>query len=214
MENKKRFGIITGVVTLVVAIVGATIAFATYNASLVIKGSGTVKGAKWSIIFDNLVTTNNTGNSAGQTPTARQVTAPTIEQTDKQEISTFAVELRTPGDYITYTFDIVNDGDFPAKIANSYSAPTKSCAPATGSTISQEAATAICNKISITLKYTDSGTDLAAAQTLPKYVSNSTDNVKNVTLKIQYAADVTTSQLPTDDVKITINDITIPFVQD
>lgn len=202
MEKKKGLGIVTAAIALVISVVGTTVAFAAYNASLTIKGSGTAKATRWSIIFKNLGNAQ-TGNDGGVTSTAREVTAPSI--VGDTSIETYSVELKTPGDYVTYNFKIKNAGDFPAKIDSGFAMPTPSCTK--GASGVDADATNVCGNLTYTLKYVTGGANVAVNDTF------AAGEEKEVQLKIYYSKNVTTAQLPTDDVAIGNLNITIPFVQ-
>lgn len=202
MDKKKSLGIVTAAIALVVSIVGTTVAFAAYNASLTIKGSGTAKATRWSIIFKDLGSAQ-TGNDAGVTSTASEKTAPSI--VGNTSIETYSVELKTPGDYVTYNFKIKNDGDFPAKIDTGFAMPTPSCTK--GASGVDADATNVCSNLTYTLKYVTGGANVAVNDTF------AAGEEKEVQLKIYYSKNATTAQLPTDDVAIGNLNITIPFVQ-
>lgn len=202
MEKKIGLGIITGAIALVVAIVGTTVAFAAYNESLTIKGSGTAKATRWSIIFKDLGNVQ-TGNNGGVTSTAREVTAPSI--VGDTSIETYSVELKTPGDYVTYNFKIKNAGDFPAKIDSGFTMPTPTCIQ--GANGKADDATNVCGNLTYSLKYVIGGADVSVNDTF------AVGEEKEVQLKIYYNKNATTAQLPTDDVAIGNLNITIPFVQ-
>ena len=202
MDKKKSLGIVTAAIALVVSIVGTTVAFAAYNASLTIKGSGTAKATRSSIIFKDLGSAQ-TGNDAGVTSTASEKTAPSI--VGNTSIETYSVELKTPGDYVTYNFKIKNDGDFPAKIDTGFAMPTPSCTK--GASGVDADATNVCSNLTYTLKYVTGGANVAVNDTF------AAGEEKEVQLKIYYSKNATTAQLPTDDVAIGNLNITIPFVQ-
>lgn len=205
MDKKKSLGIVTGVIALVVSVAAVTLAYAAYDASLTIKGSGTAKATKWSIIFKDLGEAQ-TGNDGGVTSTASEKTTPNI--VGNTSIETYSVELKTPGDYVTYNFKIKNDGDFPAKIDTGFTMPTPTCTK--GASGVDADATNVCSNLTYTLKYVTNGVvgdDVSVNDTF------AAGEEKEVQLKIYYNKNATSAQLPTDDVAIGNLNITIPFVQ-
>ena len=64
--------------------------------------------------------------------------------TNKTEIASFAATLNKPGDNIVYTFDIVNKGDFDARLKNLVTSIPK-CSKQTS----------LCDKILFDFKYTN-----------------------------------------------------------
>lgn len=204
MDKKKNLGVIGTVVAVIVAVIGVSMVWASYSSNLYVKGSGSVKGAKWSVIFSNLSTVQ-TGNDGGVTSTAREITAPNI--VGDNSIETYSVELKTPGDYVIYKFKIKNNGDFPAKIDTGFALPTPSCAPATGSSATAQEATNVCSNLTYTLTYVTGGAAVASGDTF------ALNEEKEVELKLYYNKNATEAQLPSDDVAVTNLNITIPFVQ-
>ena len=102
-SNRTFFGILA----VIVSVVTAAIAYAGFTQTLNITGSGKVVSSKWDIHFENL-------SNASLNGSARVVTAPTI--TSATTIGTYSVQLLGPGDSVSYTFDVVNDGNFNARL--------------------------------------------------------------------------------------------------
>ncbi len=202
MNKRKILGIGTVVTALVLSVVAVTVAFAAYNSELEINGSATLKQSDWSIVFIDLQDAQ-VGNDNGLVSTAKEVVAPAISGTTA--IKTYNVELRQPGDYISYNFKIKNAGDFPAKIDSSFAMPTPTCTK--GASGVDADATNVCNNLEYTLKYVSDNSVVKAGDTLDA------GEAKEVQLKIYYKKTVTEEQLPTDDVAISNLNIVIPFIQ-
>lgn len=202
MDKRNILGIGTVAVAFVLSIVAVTVAFASYTSSISIKGSGTAKGAHWSVVFSDLQNAV-TGNDNNVASTAKEVTKPSIS--GQTSIETYKVELQTPGDFVSYNFKIKNSGDFPAKIDSSFTMPTPTCTKGTSGV--EEDATNVCNNLEYTLKYVSDNTDVKAGDTFAN------GEAKEVQLKIYYKKTATEEQLPSDDVTIGNLDIVIPFIQ-
>lgn len=102
-------------VTLVVAIVGLTVAFAMLSSNLNISGSAYVDPVKWGIYFDELsdgVTYNKATLDAN---TKAEIM--TDSNGAKTKIGNMKVNLSIPGDKVVYTVDLVNEGTIPVEIA-------------------------------------------------------------------------------------------------
>ncbi len=108
MEKERRTKALV-VVVLLIVIAGLTVAFAALSSSLNIKGTAYLDAAKWGIKFENLSEPESVG-TATTTGTAK------IEETKSAEITGINVGLSTPGDKVTYTVDLVNEGTINAKI--------------------------------------------------------------------------------------------------
>ena len=110
MEKERRTKALV-IVVLLIVIAGLTIAFAALSATLNIKGTAYLDAAKWGIKFKNLSEPVKFG-TATTTGTAK------VEETKSAEITGINVGLSTPGDKVTYTVDLVNEGTINAKIDN------------------------------------------------------------------------------------------------
>ena len=176
--------------------VSLSVGFASFSTSLTIDGTGSVKSSSWKVKFENLLPVVKTG-------TASEVTAPTINTNDTN-IGDYSVTLTTPGDTITYTFDITNDGTFDAEIT-SITVPTPTC---TGTSANATAdGTNVCGNVEYTLTY-DNGTALAVGDKLTAGQS------KTAKLKLTYKSTATVEQLPSNDVAISNLGITVVYSQD
>ena len=127
--------------------------------------------------------------------TANVVTPATISP--KTKIGDYYVELASPGDSVTYTFDVVNDGDFDAVLTTlTKSAPTCS------------GGAALCNYLSYTLKYTSNNRDVAENDKLL------VGQTKNMTLKLTLEPNMPASALPSTEVSVSNLGITLLYSQD
>ena len=108
MEKERRTKALV-VVVLLIVVAGLTIAFAALSTTLNINGTAYLDAAKWGIRFENLSEPVKLGTAA-VTGTAE------IEETKSAEITGINVSLSTPGDKVTYTVDLANEGTINAKI--------------------------------------------------------------------------------------------------
>ena len=159
-------------IALVAFLLCGTIAFASFTQQLDIQGKATVNKSSWSIKFANLQSVVKTG-------TATEVTAPTINTNDTK-ISEYDVTLTTPGDSVSYTFDVVNEGTFNAKIS-SITIPTPLCT-GNGTTATTDENN-VCDNLTYTLTYAN-GTPVAVDDTL------NAGETKSLKLTLTYSASV------------------------
>ena len=145
-DDKKLNGRYRKVLTvlLIIGIISMTIVYANFTRRLKIVSTSSVNATNWDIHFENLVKVKNT---------AKVVSEPSISD-EKTIISGLNVELTKPGDYVTYTFDIVNAGDIDAKLYN-YVHSTPTC----------EKYQSVCDNIKYIIKYTD-GNDIKVSDQL------------------------------------------------
>lgn len=195
MEKDRKTKVLA-VIAIIIAVVSLTIGFAAFSTTLSIDGTGDVKSSSWKVRFENLQPVQRVG-------TAVETTAPTINTNDTT-ISNFDVSFTTPGDSVSYTFDIANKGTFDAEIT-SINIPTPTC-QGTG-TNAEEDATNVCDNLEYKLTYTDGGAALAQADTLNK------GETKNVTLTLTYKDTIGATELPQDNVDINNLGISIVYSQ-
>ena len=100
--NKKKQRTLA-IFALAIALVATTVAYAALSTTLQVSGSVTKKGGTWSINIENISSVTTTG-------TGKMTTAPTSSGTTLS----FAAELAKPGDSVSFTFDIVNNGSVDA----------------------------------------------------------------------------------------------------
>ena len=191
--NKDR-ELVFGVLALLVGIIVISISYAAFTQSLNINGTGNVQATNWSVHFANL-------SNAVTNGTAVERTAPTIK-TGRTDIGDYAVDFYTPGDSITYTFDVVNDGDYDAKI----SVLTKGTPTCNGTDPTSN--TNVCANLEYTLKYTSGGSNVAVNDTLRK------NETKNMTLVLRYKSTIGQNELPTAEVTVSNLGITLQYAQD
>lgn len=173
---------------LILGVVSMTIAYANFTRRLIIVNNAKVNATNWDIHFENLVQVPNSNSNA-----AKVISSPVI-QNSKTVISGLEVELVKPGDYVTYTFDIVNKGDIDAKLSY-FNVSTPVC----------ENNHIICNSISYTLKYTD-GSQIKPSDELK------VDQRRNVTMTIKLDNSVT--QMPSTSVNISNLEAVFDYVQE
>lgn len=184
MKERTKTGLI---LVLIVGIISMTVAYANFSSRLLIKSSTKVNASNWSVHFANLKQVENSSDNTAK------VKSPAVISDSSTIISGLSMTLNKPGDSVTYTFDIVNDGDINAKIS-SYVLGTPVC----------ESMPSFCNNIEYTLKYTD-GTEIRVGDTL------NVGESRNVTMKISLSNDV--SQMPTSSLIISNLNAYFDYVQ-
>lgn len=175
MEKDRGFKIIA-IAALLFSVVGLSIAYAGFTSTLTVEGTATAASA-WKIKWINL----DSGTATGYASVADKTLA---IQSGDQSISGFMGTVKAPGDTITYTWKVRNDGDINATLAG-VTLGSLSCAPATGSSATQAEATALCGKLSVSFTYDGTAvTSGTTGLTLP--LDSKTE--KPVTMVLTYAA--------------------------
>lgn len=197
MEKDRGFKIIA-IAALLLSVIGLSIAYAGYTATLTVEGTATVSSA-WKVIWKDLSAGTATGYASVEGKTLA------IDSTSKQSISGFIGTLKAPGDTITYTWKAANDGEINANLTG-VSLGSLSCAPAaTGGSTAAEA-TAVCGKLEVAFKY-----DGAALTSSTTGVLNK-NTTKDVEMKITYK-DVGDPVELSGDVAVTLSTTSFTYEQ-
>ena len=129
----------TLIAILLIGIISMTIVYANFTHYLNVRAQTGVKSSSWNVHFENLV--NRTPQNDSNTAVINKVaTLSTI----KTEIYGLGVTLNKPGDKVVYTFDIVNDGQYDARL-DDYVVGTPHCSKNSS----------LCNNIIFDFKYTN-----------------------------------------------------------
>lgn len=196
MEKKKEKIIGAGIIVFAL-VVAIGVVYAAYTQSLYIDGNATVKANSWKIRFANLSEVKLTGE-------AQQLTAPTINTNDTT-IGDYSVLISKPGDSITYTFDIVNEGTFNATAP----IPTITVPTCTGvGENATEDAANVCKYLTYTLTIPETAIKDGSIINLPNKTT-----ITGCTLTLTYSADVPHTELPKNDVAISGLNKSIVFSQ-
>ena len=182
MEKERRTKALA-VVVLLIVVAGLTVAFAALSTTLNINGTAYLDAAKWGIKFKNLSEPVSIG-TATVTGTAK------IEEAKSASITGMNVSLSTPGDKVTYTVDLVNEGTINAKIDN----------------IEKTVLTSEQQRY-LTFKVTDkSGNEVSEGDIL------SAGETRNLTITIEFIKDLTKEDLPKQTSAISLS-YKLNFVQ-
>ena len=180
--------IVFGMLALVVSVVAIGLAYAGFTQTLNINGTGNVVSSKWDIYFANL-------SNAATTGTANVVTPATISP--KTKIGDYYVELASPGDSVTYTFDVVNDGNFDA-VLTTLTKSNPNCTPSA----------TLCNYLKYTLVY-DDGNDRTVKENDPLFKGET----KRMRLRLTLDPNTPASALSSTELSVSGLGITMLFIQ-
>ena len=109
-RNNYKMYIIGSIALSVIALTG--LIYAAFTGQLNIRGTSVNRHSKWDVHFENLskITTTHTAKVLDNKE-------PKIGD-DLLSITDYDVSLTTPGDTISFTFDVVNEGNYNAKITD------------------------------------------------------------------------------------------------
>ncbi len=192
MYRRRTIGIFGGGLIALAGIILVTLVYAAFTGQLNISnGSGVGRISKWDVHFEHLSTISTIH-------TAKVLTQPRLAS--GASIDNYSVSVTSPGDTISFTVDVVNEGNYNA-VLTSVSVGTPSC---TGTDATSN--TNVCNHLHYSLTY-DNGATVQVGDTL--YAKET--NTMKVTLT--YDDTVTASELPTSEVSISNLNITIYYQQ-
>lgn len=196
MEEKRfRKVVVFSLLVIFLTVSGLCIAFANQTAELKIMGTAKVNKTKWEIKFANLSAPTIVNGATIDT-------APTI-QNESTYIGDYRVTFTKPNSSISYTFDVVNNGTFDAKL-NSLTIPTPTC---TGTGANAETdANNVCNYLSYKLTKID-GTPFDVNSII------SPENSVSLKLTLSYG-NILKENWPQDDVEISNLQIVANFISE
>ena len=176
-RNERTRNII--LMVLAVCLIGITVAYATLSQNLNISGVANVDKTSWNIHFTNVLTPKVEGQATG---------GKAVLNSGSTVLTISEGTLSAPGDKITYTFDVINEGDLPAEVETTLT-QMESCKAENGSDVS-----IFCNKIGLDLVYADTNTKVQKSDRL---LSGET---KILNLIITYDKDKLLTTLPTSPI--------------
>lgn len=162
--------------SLIVAIVGLTVAYAAMSSTLTISGNATMKTASWNVAFDptinSVVASGYNNNTAGIVCGTAKVDATTI--------TNISAAFSKPGDTCTYKFKIKNTGTIDARLSSIITNPPSGIVCNGSNTNAME-----CGNITYKLTYdTATGGNLTVGDSLVK-----TSGEEIVILTISYTGE-------------------------
>ncbi len=191
MKQKVIIGSLSICILCLSVVAGLSLAYASMTRKLDIEGYASMNSKSWSVHFANL-------SNASLSNYAVEISKPQLRD-NATSISGFNIKLHQLGDYASYTFDVVNDGDFDATIS-SLTIPKPVCS---GLGINaQRDENLICNNLIYTLTYTN-GDAVELGDVLTK------DHSNKLRLTLKYVG----SSLPENVVEISGLGITIVYSQ-
>lgn len=188
MEKERKIKVLS-VITLVVAILGLTIAFAALSQTLTINGTASVDAASWNVHFESLDGADEVSAELSRTPNewSNFSGSALTFGNDKTTASVNMTVFGRPGDTIEYNFKIVNNGTVDAIISDvtkntpEFGTNTEGDSPETGSVVGtpdEEDIEFFNNYFIYKLTYTETGTEVSKDDVI------NAGEEKNVTLTI------------------------------
>ncbi len=199
MEKERGIKILA-VVALLVSVIGLSIAYAAYSATLLVSGTVTAKKSAdaWNVRF------TATDGTSTLTPTlvghATVGTAATVTDTS---ISAFNINFFAPGDSVTYEFKVNNSGAVDASLST-ITKGSLTCAPKASGSATQTEADNLCKDLTLELTKSPSG-EITTGTVL---ASGSAETYKlTVTWKSESTASIS------DDIVVTVGQSSFVYVQ-
>ena len=176
-RNERTRNII--LIVLAVCLIGITVAYATLSQNLNISGVANVDKTSWNIHFTNVLTPKVEGQATG---------GKAVLNSGSTILTISEGTLSAPGDKITYTFDVINEGDLPAEVEKTLT-QMESCKAENGSDVS-----IFCNKIGLDLVYANTKEKVQKSDRLLS------KEKKTLNLIITYDKDKLLTTLPTSPI--------------
>ena len=187
---------------LVISVMGLSIAYAAYSATLLISGTVTAKKSSdsWNVHFES------PDGSTALTPTlggnAKVTSSATLTET---KISDFEITFYAPGDSISYDFEVKNTGSVDATL-NKITLGSLSCSKATGTQQGTAAdANNLCGNLDMNIMKFD-GNNISIGDKIPAGSS------EIYILTIIW--DESDTNIYENDIAISVGETTFDFVQD
>lgn len=208
MEKERKIKVLS-LVALVVAVLGLTVAFAALSQTLTINGTANVDAASWDIHFENLsdINIHSTGN------TVIENNPPTLYENTIENIN---VSISTPGDYLDYMVDVVNDGSIDAKVSSvdisplcTLDSPVESCDWDNNGIVSQEDVNLVNQNIMFAYGFS-SEDGSSAVNTIPKEILEPGNRIQ---LGIFLSFNNNANELPKRNLEFKNLSVTINYVQ-
>ena len=209
-KDNSKISLIT---LLIVSCVALSIGYSALSTTLKINGVANVDGMSFKIEFQNLSEASLTGNAV-------KITDPVISE-DKTELKSYNVNFLDPGDSISYTFQIANNGTINAKLSEIVK-DTISCEGYGNGEQATKDANNVCANLEYTLKYIneeehfdDSGSSKTYSNDIEVNDVLNAGDVKDMILTLKYKSPVdgATIEEPEDDVSISGLGISLTYSQ-
>lgn len=200
VRGKNKESKISIVIFLILCSIAVSIGYASFSRTLDISGEATVNKSSWKVQFQNLSDPIVSGENNGATVSV--ISKPTISD-DGKTIGSYNVSFTTPGDTVSFTFEVANLGTFNAELS-SVNIPVPTCT-GYGDNSANDAAN-VCKNLVYSLTYED-GSALNIHDTL------NVDQVRKMKLTLTYKESITDVELPHDDVTVSNLAITLNYSQ-
>lgn len=187
MERKNSFYAIA-IIALAVAVVSLSVAFAFTDIQLAVNGTVTTKATSWDVHINEIKNANASGATVG--------TAATITPNSDSLTANYTVTLNKPGDYYEFDVEVINAGDFDARLSSIAMTSTTSIAYLNHVVTYNSTA------------YTDATNTVTGNSNLA-----SGGGKETVHVKIEYVQPSSETQLPTTDVTAASYTVTLTYVQ-
>ncbi|MDD6093287.1 MAG: hypothetical protein PUB90_01650 [bacterium] len=200
VRGRNKESKISIVIFLILCSIAVSIGYASFSRTLDISGEATVNKSSWKVQFQNLSDPIVSGANNGATVSV--ISKPTISD-DGKTIGSYNVSFTTPGDTVSFTFEVANLGTFNAELSSA-DIPVPTCT-GYGDNSANDAAN-VCKNLVYSLTYED-GSALNIHDTL------NVDQVRKMKLTLTYKESITDVELPHDDVTVSNLAITLNYSQ-
>lgn len=196
MRQKQDIKIIT-IIFLIIIVFSLAIAYATLSQQLNIRGTAGFHSAKWSVRFNGV-----SGKVASGDPNFVKYTLPDVADTS---LKNFKVTLSEPGDSVTFTISVINDGEIDAELGSLTKLTPKCTGLNADTSQALTDANAVCDNLTYTLKYADTKADVSTGDLI--------NQGQTKKIELTYTMKAGATPIPSDDVIVSNLDITFVYNQ-
>lgn len=203
MKQEKFNSLMVAIVAIAAVFGFVSIVWASFTQTLTISNyNATIQPSKWDVKFGTVSSVTTTGTAQGQ--------APTGSGTDT--LSGFTVSLMTPGDSVSFTVPMENNGTYNAKITG-VTLPTIGTLMSAADSVSQQSTDIenITPYISVTFTYED-GSPLNVNDPLAAKVGG-TPGSRTVKMTVTLDSNTPADKLPTAAITVPITATTVVYGQ-
>ena len=207
MKQEKFNSLMVAIVAIAAVFGFVSIVWASFTQTLTISSyNATIQPSKWDVKFGTVSALTTTGTATG--------TAPTGSGTDT--LSGFVVGLMTPGDSVSFTVPMENNGTYAAKITG-ITLPTIGTLTSAADSVNQQTTDIQNITPYISVTFTDaSGTALAVNEPLAAATVSggvTTPGSRTVKMTVTLDANTPADKLPTAAITVPITATTVTFGQ-
>ncbi len=221
--EKDRSSKIIAIIALVIGVIGLSIGFAAFSSTLTISQSAEVNpdASRFKVLFSSSEDTLQTSEVEGKVSGVNQATAQSAsinnDSASSPSITGLKATFKDPGDSVTYTFYVTNQGDYKAYLKTitfdnvTDGSSNKECSAKEGTT--EALVKKACDSIELSISVGENNDLQNLTTTKSDIKSHALDKkaFEKVVVKIEYKADESNDNLADGDFDVKFGDIKLTY---